>query len=303
MTQLSPGIELKENTTQSTVVQNATGRAAMAGKFQWGPAFQVIQITNEVELTEIFGRPDVQTADYFMSAANFLQYGNDLRVVRAVNEAAAKNSSPIANNIKYTITASGSNYEVGDKVQVKYTSNVIEDGGKVTSVDKDGKITGIFIPTDKIIAYAKTIGQFPALSNDWTTTIVSTASGISGAIGISGIETNSGIVLTDPDTSSAKIKAVDFQASLKKYNMPAVVALYPGETGDQLEVEIVSKKTFDSSNTLLTLYPGGGTRPGWPPAAPDARAVRHRAHRRGRRRPPGRGWRRRPAGAGSGRCR
>ena len=50
MALLSPGIELKETTVQSTVVRNATGRAALVGKFQWGPAFQVTQITNEVEL-------------------------------------------------------------------------------------------------------------------------------------------------------------------------------------------------------------------------------------------------------------
>ena len=90
---LSPGVELKENTTQSTVVQNATGRAAMAGKFQWGPAFQVIQVTNEVELVEMFGQPDAQTADYFLSAANFLAYGNDLRLVRVVNEESAKTTT------------------------------------------------------------------------------------------------------------------------------------------------------------------------------------------------------------------
>lgn len=35
MALLSPGIELKETTVQSTVVRNATGRAALVGKFQW----------------------------------------------------------------------------------------------------------------------------------------------------------------------------------------------------------------------------------------------------------------------------
>lgn len=259
MTFLSPGIELKENTTQSTVVQNATGRAAMAGKFQWGPAFQTIQVTNEVELVEIFGQPDNLTADYFMSAANFLQYGNDLRLVRVVNEATAKNSSPIAGNINFTITAPGSNYEVGDKVVIKYTTTTIEENGVVTKVDKDGKILGVFIPTEKIIAYAKSIGQYPALSDSWTATVVSTASGISGAIGLTSIETDSGIVLTDADSAAGRITGTAFQTKLAKYAVPGVVALYPGETGDQLEVEIVSYDDFEKSKPL-TIYPNGGTR-------------------------------------------
>lgn len=256
---LSPGIEIRENTTQSTVVQNATGRAAIAGKFQWGPAYQAIQITNEVELVEMFGLPDVDTADYFMSSANFLQYGNDLRVVRAVNEAVAKNSSPIAGNIKTVITAPGSNYQVGDKVTVKYTSIVVEDGGKVTKVDADGKILSVFIPSQKIIAYAKSIAQFPDLSDSWTVEITSAASGISGAITVESVEVDSGILLTDPDNSIATITGVKFQEKIKTYNMPGIVALFPGEIGDQLEVEVVSRKDY-ASTTPLQIYPTGGTR-------------------------------------------
>lgn len=260
MALLSPGIELKENTTQSTVVQNATGRAAMAGKFKWGPAYQVIQVTNEVELVDMFGQPDDLTADYFISAANFLQYGNDLRVVRVVNEDSAKNSSPIAGNVQFSIVAAGSNYEIGDKVVVKYTTITVEDAGRVTSVDKDGKITGIFIPTAKIISYAKSIGQYPTLSDQWTVDVISTASGISGAIKVTAVETDSGIILTDPDNSISKINSTEFQTKLKKYNMPGVVALYPGETGDQIEVEIVSKVDYDKGSPLLNIYPAGGSR-------------------------------------------
>ena len=259
MTLLSPGIEIKENTTQSTVVQSATGRAAIAGKFQWGPAFQVIQVTNEVELVELFGQPDIQTADYFMSSANFLQYGNDLRVVRVLNEDSAKNSSPIAGNLKYTITASGSNYAVGDKVQVKYSANVVEDSGKITSVDSDGKITGIFIPTAKIVAYAKSIGQYPDLSDSWTASVESSASGVSGAIAITGIETDSGILLTDTSSAADKLNNVDFQEKLSKYKLPALVAVYAGETGDTLEVEIVSKSGYTNTKPI-DIFPDGGTR-------------------------------------------
>lgn len=258
---LSPGVESKETTTQNTVVQNATGRAAIVGKFQWGPAFQPIQITNEVELAEIFGYPDNATADYFISAANFLQYGNDLRVIRAINEETAKNASPLANQVKYTITAGGSNYEVGSQVKVKFLSTVVEESGVVTRVGTTGQILSVFIPSAKIISYAKTIGQFPELSDSWTVEVISTASGISGAISIDSIVTDSGIMLTDPDTAEESIKNTQFQEAVKALGLPAIAAMYPGETGDQIEVEIVSKADYNTTGTtMLPVYPAGGER-------------------------------------------
>lgn len=261
MALLSPGVELKESSVQSTIVNNATGRAAIVGKFQWGPAFQTTQITNEVELVDNFGNPDNNTADYFMSGMNFLQYGNDLRVVRVVNRDVAKNASPIAGNVSSTITAAGANYAVNDTITVKYLNTVVESAGKITKVDTDGKILAVFIPTAKIIAYAKTISQYPQLGSGWTAEVGSSSSGVSGTITLGSIVTDSGILLTEAETSVAKITATDFQALLAKYAQPGVVAVYPGEIGSQLEVEIVSKSAYAQGATLaLPIYPNGGTR-------------------------------------------
>lgn len=261
MSLLSPGVELKETTVQSTVVNNSTGTAALAGKFQWGPAFQIKQITDEVALVDMFGTPNTDTADYFMSAMNFLQYGNDLRVVRAVDRDTAKNSSPVAGNIEFTISAAGSNYAVGDKIIVKYLSETVEADGYVTSVDVDGKILNVYIPTGKIIARAKEINEYPALGSNWTAEVASSSSGLSGVITIGSIVTDSGILLTEVETSEEAITSLTFQESIKKYGVPGVVALYPGELGDQLEIEIVSKADYDKgASAQLKIYPDGGTR-------------------------------------------
>lgn len=261
MTLLSPGIELKENTIQSTIVQNATGRAAMVGKFQWGPAYRPVQVTNEVELTDVLGYPDINTADYFISAANFLNYGNDLRVVRAINTEFARNASPLVTSIDWTITSPGSNYAVGDSVKVKYLTTVVEANGKVTGVDVDGKITSIFIPSGKIVDYAKSINQYPDLGSSWSVEVTSVTSGISGTVSINKIITDSGILLTSVDKAAQEIQKPVFLDALKKYGMPTVCAIYPGELGDQLEVEIVSKQYFDSNLSVpLNIYPSGGTR-------------------------------------------
>ena len=261
MALLSPGIELKETTVQSTVVRNATGRAALVGKFQWGPAFQVTQITNEVELVDLFGGPNNITADYFMSGMNFLQYGNDLRTVRVVNREFAKNASPVAGNIESTIATAGSNYAVGDVIQVKHNQTVVETSGRITKVDVDGKILAVFIPSDKIIAFAKSVNQYPALDPAWTAEILTTSSGVSGTITLGKIVTDSGILLTEAENSEEAITSLEFQASLQKYAMPGVVALYPGEIGSTLEVEIVSKAAYDAgASKMLDIYPGGGSR-------------------------------------------
>ncbi|BBC78234.1 tail sheath [Escherichia phage EcS1] len=261
MALLSPGIELKETSVQSTVVRNATGRAALVGKFQWGPAYQVTQITNEVELVERFGGPNNETADYFMSGMNFLQYGNDLRVARVVDRLTAKNASPIAGNIKTTITSAGANYAVGDKITIKYLQTVVETEGEVSQVDADGKILKVFIPSEKIIAYAKSVNQYPALGSAWVAETASSSSGTNGTIAVNSIVTDSGILLTEPESATAEITSVKYQELLAEYAMPGIVAIYPGEIGSQIEVEIVSKTSYDSTTiTELPIYPSGGSR-------------------------------------------
>lgn len=257
---LSPGIELKETSVQSTVVRNATGRAALVGKFQWGPAFQVVQITNEVELVDAFGTPNNEVADYFMSGMNFLQYGNDLRIVRVVNRDVAKNASPVAGNIESTITNGGSNYKVGDAIRVRRGNDTIESDGLVTKVSTAGKIEAVFIPSGKIIAHAKSVGEYPSLAG-WSAEVTSSSSGVSGTLTVDRIVTDSGILLTEAESALSEIESLEFQAALAKYAMPGVVALYPGEIGSTLEVEIVSYADYQKGNALeLSIYPTGGKR-------------------------------------------
>lgn len=259
MTLLSPGFETKETTLSTTIVQSATGRAALVGKFQWGPAFQIVQITNEVELVDKFGQPDNNTADYFMSGANFLQYGNDLRVVRVLNKEKAKNATTLAGNVAFEIANEGSNYKVGDTIKVKYQNSEIETGGKVTKVSAEGKIKGIFIPTGKIIAHAKAVGTYPEI-NGYTTEVTSSTGNSGASITVSSIVTDSGLLLTDLETSRANITAQTFLTKLQKYDMPAISAIYAGEIGNSLEVEVLARSAFTGTAPTLTMYPYGGER-------------------------------------------
>ena len=112
--QLSPGINVSEIDLSTVVPSVSTSFGAFAGVFSWGPANEVVTISDEIRLAEQFGKPNDTTAEYFFSAANFLAYSNNLKVVRAANAAttltATANGAPnvaITNSEVYYATYSG----------------------------------------------------------------------------------------------------------------------------------------------------------------------------------------------------
>ena len=86
--QLSPGVNVSEVDLTTAIPSVSTTVGAFAGDFQWGPANEIVSISNEVQLVERFGKPDSNTFTSFFTSANFLQYSNDLRVVRSVGSGA-----------------------------------------------------------------------------------------------------------------------------------------------------------------------------------------------------------------------
>jgi hypothetical protein len=86
--QLSPGVNVSEVDLTTVVPSVATTVGGFAGNFNWGPVNEIVTINNEVQLVERFGKPDSNTYTSFFTAANFLSYANDLRVVRSVGSTA-----------------------------------------------------------------------------------------------------------------------------------------------------------------------------------------------------------------------
>ena len=82
--QISPGVNVSEVDLTTVVPSTLTTSGAFAGRFQWGPANNIKLIDSEITLTQTFGKPNSNTATAFFTAANFLAYGNNLQVVRAV---------------------------------------------------------------------------------------------------------------------------------------------------------------------------------------------------------------------------
>ena len=82
---VSPGVHVREIDLTNVVPAVATSIGAIAGAFQKGPVGSVTTITSEEQLVQIFGKPQSTGNQFetFFTAANFLQYADNLKVVRA----------------------------------------------------------------------------------------------------------------------------------------------------------------------------------------------------------------------------
>lgn len=85
MFQLSPGVNVSEVDLTTVVPAVGSTIGGFAGNFAWGPIEEIYRVPNEIQLATVFGKPDANTYGQFFTAANFLQYGNNLLVVRAAN--------------------------------------------------------------------------------------------------------------------------------------------------------------------------------------------------------------------------
>ena len=115
--QVSPGVLVQERDLTRIIPAVSTSVGAFAGEFRKGPLDEIVTLSSEQELVETFGKPDSYNFEDFFSAANFLQYSNALRVVRAQN-------SSLSN-----ATASGSTFVI--KNNTDYINNYATGQGSV----------------------------------------------------------------------------------------------------------------------------------------------------------------------------
>lgn len=80
----SPGVYTNEIDTTTSVPAVSVSTGAFVGTFNWGPVLEITEVTSGVDLSAQFGEPDANTATSFFTAWNFLQYSQDLKVVRSL---------------------------------------------------------------------------------------------------------------------------------------------------------------------------------------------------------------------------
>ena len=116
--QVSPGVLVKEIDLTNVVPAVATSIGAIAGGFSQGPVDEIIPIGSEQELVSIFGKPYSTNFETWFTAANFLQYTNGLRVVRAdtaaVNATADGTGLKIKNDTDYDTNYADGSGSVGN---------------------------------------------------------------------------------------------------------------------------------------------------------------------------------------------
>ena len=83
---VSPGVRIREKDLTTSVRSEPTSIGAVAIHAYDGPITtttdSVITIEDEVQLKDLYGKPDSNNFEYWFSAANFLGYSNTLKVVR-----------------------------------------------------------------------------------------------------------------------------------------------------------------------------------------------------------------------------
>ena len=98
---ISPGVVTKEIDLTTVVPEISMTEGAIAGPFRWGPSYDRITVANESELVNRFGKPDAATYKTFFTAASYLAYSGNLKVVRTPNTTDTKNATMDAANTVY----------------------------------------------------------------------------------------------------------------------------------------------------------------------------------------------------------
>jgi len=98
---ISPGVVTKEIDLTTVVPEISMTEGAIAGPFRWGPSYWSTTVSNETELVSQFGKPDAASYKTFFTAASYLAYSGNLKVVRTPNTTDAKNATMDASNTVY----------------------------------------------------------------------------------------------------------------------------------------------------------------------------------------------------------
>lgn len=117
MTLKSPGVLIRELDESSFIESVTSSIAGYVGKFVWGPAEKIINVSNIGMLANQFGQPNNDTSVSFFSAYNFLQYSTNLKLVRAIDENALNSTNKNYRVLTATLTAVTGSFSVGDIIE------------------------------------------------------------------------------------------------------------------------------------------------------------------------------------------
>ena len=141
---VSPGVSIKEIDLTTIVPAVATTPGGYAGYFYWGPCKEIVTVSTERELADIFGKPNNGNYVDFFTPANFLQYGNSMQVVRVVGAAACNSTSTITG-------VCGAPLDINNETEYESGTGVSSAAGEGTPVAFAGKFPGVLGNSLKVV--------------------------------------------------------------------------------------------------------------------------------------------------------
>jgi len=209
--QVSPGVQVREIDLTNVVPAVSTSVGAVAGNFTWGPVEEPTTITSEKNLAAVFGVPTATTAVDFFTAAYFLKYGNNLKVVRGTDSSARNANSDDSTTV------------IVIKNEDDYTNQVFSSTRTYTVAANAAIGDTTFEVTDST---GLTVGD----------TVVGT--GVAAGVTVTAINGNT---VTLSTAAIAAITAGDtYSAIVDRGNW---IAKYPGTLGNSIEVHVCPVST------------------------------------------------------------
>ena len=118
--QVSPGVNVSEIDFSTSTPNVSASVGGLVGRFTQGPVNTITKISSEQELTSLFGKPNEDTFKSYFSASNFLQYGNNLSLIRVVGTGAQnatagipQTNTPVESTITGVFAAAVTDQSVG----------------------------------------------------------------------------------------------------------------------------------------------------------------------------------------------
>jgi len=267
---LSPSVEVRETDLTLIVPAVATSIGAFAGVFKWGPVNQATVVDSEKTLVSIFGEPDQDTATDFLTAASFLAYSNNLRLVRVVGNDArnAYNGGTVApvieNDIDYDSKVSSL---TGVKFIAKYPGalgNSIRVSYADSETFKNWKYRSLFgssVILNKIGSTTDTSDVVTFVAPQDTTNLVVgmdvSGVGIPAGTTIKSIDSSTQITLSAPATATGTNVALTFTSYTGVPGTSSYVAS-KGGSNDELHLVVIDELGLwtGTAGTVLERYTG-----------------------------------------------
>ena len=168
--QVSPGVLVQERDLTRIIPAVSSSSGAFAGQFSKGPLDEAVSVGSESELVSTFGKPDSSNFESYFSASNFLQYSNNLKIVRVQNSSVSNATESGSAFVIKNTTDYQNNYADGSASVGMWASRTAGAWGNNLSVSQCPSATA-YEESNKTTATAANVGA--------TVVTVASATGIS----------------------------------------------------------------------------------------------------------------------------